>query len=431
MDYCARCLYPANARPALIIDDDGVCSGCHYHESRSNVDWPERERMLRELLEEFKRRARQAGQIYDCIVPVSGGKDSHYQVHLIKVVYGLNPLLVTFNHCFNTRLGIRNLTNMVKQFGCDLLRVTANPESVGKIARHMVRRVGDLTWHYHAGIKTLPFQIAVRHRIPLIIWGEHGFAELTGMFTLDDLVEFTKWSRQEHDMRGLEAEDLIGEESGITRQDIAPYVYPTDDEIESLGVRGIYLSNFTNWDAKQQAELMIAKYDFEPIRHRRGRTFNLYSKTDDHANEVHDYMKYLKFGYGRATDDASTEIRHGRMTREEGIEMVRLYDAARPLHFDVYLKFLGMSEAEFEGCLDPMRDPDIWARDAQGRWTARDWVGAHADEPAVPRSRVRQVADRTLSVQNRHLYWQDSLAGAGADPAPAARAAADDEFIIL
>jgi N-acetyl sugar amidotransferase len=430
MDYCARCLYPTNARPALIIDDDGVCSGCRYHESRLRVDWAERERMLRALLDEFRRRAREAGQIYDCIVPVSGGKDSHYQVHLIKVVYGLNPLLVTFNHCFNTRLGIRNLTNMVKQFGCDLVRVTANPESVRKISRHMVRTVGDLTWHYHAGIKTLPFQIAVRYRVPLIIWGEHGFAELTGMFTLDDLVEFTKWSRQEHDMRGVEATDLISDASGITRQDIAPYIYPSDDEIESLGVRGIYLSNFINWDAKEQAELMIDKYDFAPIRHRRGRTFNLYSKTDDHANEVHDYMKYLKFGYGRATDDASTEIRHGRMTREEGIEMVRLYDAARPLYYDTYLRFLGMSQAEFEGTLDTMRDADIWERGADGAWRATDWVGNHARGAAVEAVRVPQVADRTLSPANAHLYWQGAAVAAASAGEPRGDAASD-EFIIL
>lgn len=430
MTYCARCLYPANARPAIIMDDDGVCSGCRYHESRARIDWGERERMLRELLEEFRRRSRERGQLYDCIVPVSGGKDSHFQVYLIKVVYGLNPLLVTFNHCFNTRLGIRNLTNLVKQFGCDLVRVTASPEAVRRIARHMVKTVGDLTWHYHAGIKTLPFQIAVRHRIPLIIWGEHGFAELTGMFTLDDLVEFTKWSRQEHDMRGFEATDLVSEESGITPQDIAPYIYPSDDEIETLGVRGIYLSNFINWDAKQQAERMIDKYDFAPVARRRSRTFNLFSKTDDHANEVHDYMKYLKFGYGRATDDASTEIRHGRMTREEGVEMVQIYDAARPPSLDVYLRFLGMTEAEFEGYLEPMRDAGIWKRDATGRWVAGDWVGNHVGGPQVEAARVPQVADRVWAPANRRLYWQGTGIAPGGGPDPR-DASGDEEFVIL
>jgi len=433
MDYCKRCLYPANAKPAIIFDDDGVCSGCRYHESRQRIDWTAREAMLRELLTEFKRRAREAGQIYDCIIPVSGGKDSHYQVHLIKVVYGLNPLLVTFNHCFNSRLGVRNLANLVQQLGCDLIRVTANPQSVRKIARAMVKRVGDLTWHYHAGIRTVPFQVSVNYNIPLIIWGEHGFAELTGMFTLDDLVEFTKWTRQEHDMRGVEAEELIDAEAGIGRADIVPYMFPAEGDIERVGVRGIYLSNFVYWDAKQQAELVIDRYNFMPFSNRRDRTFNLYSKTDDHANAVHDYMKFLKFGYGRATDDASTEIRHGRMTREEGIEMVRLYDHVRPATLDTYLKFLGMSEVEFEDCLTSMRDPDIWRRDAGGRWQVTDSVVNHAHDKGVDGVRVPQVTDRTLSPRNRRLYWQG--AGADAEPVrggPALReSTTDDEFIIL
>ena len=143
--------------------------------------------MLRELLAEYKARSQEAGRVYDCIVPVSGGKDSHYLVYLVKVVYGLNPLCVTFNHIYNTALGIRNLANLVEQFEVDLIRFTANPGSVRKISRYMVKKVGDLTWHYHAGIMTFPFQIAVSHKIPLIVWPEH-YGEQTGIFTLDDMV---------------------------------------------------------------------------------------------------------------------------------------------------------------------------------------------------------------------------------------------------
>jgi hypothetical protein len=141
----------------------------------------------------------------------------------------------------------------------------------------------------------------------------------------------------------------------------------------------------------------------------------------------------LKFGYGRATDDASTEIRHGRMTREEGIEMVRLYDHVRPATLDTYLKFLGMSEVEFEDCLTSMRDPDIWRRDAAGRWQVTDSVVNHAHDKGVDGVRVPQVTDRTLSARNRRLYWQG--AGADAEPVrggPALReSTTDDEFIIL
>ena len=434
MEYCARCVYPANARPAIIFDEEGICSGCRYHESRQRIDWHGREQVLREMLEMYKRTAREQGLPYDCIIPVSGGKDSHYQTHLMKVVYGMNPLLVTFNHTFNTELGIRNLTNLVAKLGCDLVRVTANPQSVRKVVRYMAQKVGDITWHYHAGIRTVPFQVAVQQRIPLIVWGEHGFAELTGMFTLDDMVEFTKWTRQEHDMRGYEADELITPESGITNADIAPYRYPTDEQIEEIGVRGIYLSNFLYWNAKEQAELMIEQYGFEPSRSGRERTFVLYTKTDDHANDVHDYMKYVKFGYGRATDDASMEVRHGRMTRDQAIDLVTRYDSVRPATLSTYFEFLGVSEAEFHGWIDTMRDTAIWERGEDGRWLANDSVANHRDGPHVEAARVPLVAadERTFAPRNRRLYFSDADPGSQAAQhgAPSGRCSGTN-FIIL
>ena len=192
MRYCLRCCYPENARPTIAFDEEGVCSGCRVIESRKKIDWDERERWLREMLDEQKARAREDGRIYDCIIPVSGGKDSHYQTYLMKEVYGMNPLLVTYNHIFNTKLGMRNLTNLVKRFNCDLIRFTSNPQSVRKISSYMLQKIGDVTWHYHAGIMTFPIQVAVQYKIPLMIWGEEGFSELTGMFNPDDMVEFTK-----------------------------------------------------------------------------------------------------------------------------------------------------------------------------------------------------------------------------------------------
>ena len=430
MRYCQRCCYPENAQPSITFDEQGVCSGCRVVESRPSIDWAERERWLVDLLEEHKAKAKAARNPYDCIIPVSGGKDSHYQVHLAKHVYGLNPLCVTFNHCFNTALGIRNLNNLVERFGVDLIRFTASPEAVRKLARYMVRRVGDITWHYHAGIMTVPFQVSVRYRIPLIIWPEH-YGELTGVLTLDDMVEFTKWVRQEHDMRGIEPDDIVDDPaSGLTRRELFPYYYPSDEEIEAVGVRGIFLTNYLYWDAKEQAELVIDKYGFEPLAERRDRTFALASKTDDHANEVHDYMKYLKFGYGRATDDASTEIRYGRMTREEGIEMVRQYDHVRPRSLDVYLEFLQMTEAEFEASIERMRDPAIWEREGAGHWQPRDSVIHHAKDPGVETARVTPSDDRTWAPRNRHLYYNDAAPPARRDGA-GARASDPRRFIVL
>ena len=360
--------------------------------------------MFRDILEEAKRIAKKRGNSHDCIVPVSGGKDSHYQVWLLKEKFGMNPLLVTFNHAYNTPAGNRNLYNLIEKSGCDFVRYTAGLDSVRRISRHMLQTVGDLTWHYHAGIRTYPFQVAVERNIPLIVWGEHGFAELTGIVSLEDFVEFTRWTRKEHDMRGYEPQDLIGK-GGITEQDIAPYIYPSDEDIARVEVRGIYLSNFLSWDATAQAEIMMREWNFAPITYERERTFNLHGKIEDHANDVHDYLKYVKFGYGRATDDASMEIRHGRMTREEGMAMVKRYDAREPSTLKTYCEFLGVTKQEFYDWVEPMRDEKLWHKNADGTWSPQDAVFLHEIGEAEERARVVPSSERTFSEANRRMYF--------------------------
>ncbi len=406
MRYCKRCLYPENAKPTIILDEEGICSGCRYHESRSkvDVDWDERWDMLVELAEEAKAMARERGNSHDCIIPVGGGKDSHYQVWLAKYKLGLNPLLVFFNHGLNTPAGLANLRNLVDKSGCDLVQYVAGQDSVRKLTKYMLETCGDITWHYHAGIQTFPFQVAVSRNIPLIIWGEHGFAELTGLVTLEDFVEHTRWKRKEHDMRGFEPEDLVGK-GGITQHDIGPYVFPEDEDIGRVGVRGIYLSNFINWNGKSQGEFMIDKWQFETVSYERDRSICLYSKIEDHANEVHDYLKYLKFGYGRGTDDASHEIRHGRMTREEGLKVVQRYDARTPRVLDYYCDFMGITKEQFYAYVEPMRDLSIWEKNDKGIWSTKDSVLNHPIGEAEEKARVAQSDDRCFSEKNRHLYF--------------------------
>jgi N-acetyl sugar amidotransferase len=397
MQYCKRCVYPVNARPGIVLDDDGVCSGCRSFEQKTifldRIDWKSRYAGLKELLREYSSRQRYKNNPYDCIIPVSGGKDSHYQVWLIKKEFGLNPLLVTYNHTFNTPLGIRNLTNLVEKLDCNLMRFTTAPGSAIRIAKHMLKKVGDVTWHYHAGIKTFPIRTAVQYDIPLIVWGEEGFSELVGMHNFDDQVEFTKKKRQEHDMRGFEPEDLLDEPNcPLTPYDLAPFFYPADEDIERVGVRGIYLSNYVPWNGREFAEMAIRDLGFESAQERE-RTFNIYAKVDDiHANGLHDYLKYLKFGYGRATDDASNEIRHGRMTREEGVEMVKRYDHVRPSDMDIFLRRSGMSEQELCELIAPMRDPAIWEKNESGVWRVKDSVAHHQDDTGVMEARLPQIS---------------------------------------
>lgn len=402
MRYCKKCFYPENAKPTIIFDDEGVCSGCNYNESRKHddVDWSERLEIFEEIIEEAKAMAKERGNAHDCIVPVSGGKDSHFQVWLLKEKYGMNPLLVSFNHGYNTPAGLRNLNNLIEKSGCDAYVYTAGVDSVRKISRYMIERVGDITWHYHAGIRTLPFKVAVEKNIPLIVWGEHGFAELTGIVSLKDFVEFTKWTRKEHDMRGIEADELIGV-NDITRGDIEAYTYPTDEEIERTEVRGIYISNFFKWNAEEHAKLMRKEWDFGYITYKRDRTFNLYSKIEDHANDVHDYMKYLKFGYGRATDDASMEIRHGRITREEGLKLIKKYDAKEPTTLEFYCDFLGITRDDFYAIMNTMRDKSIW-EERDGEWVVKDTVWAGHDLDDV------KLTSGIFSEKYRDMYYNDA-----------------------
>lgn len=397
MQYCKRCVYPANAKPGIVLDDDGICSGCRTFEHktifRDKIDWPAREKALGELLAEYSGRQRAKGNPYDCVIPVSGGKDSTYQVWLMREKYGLNPLLVTYNHTFNTTLSIRNLTNLIEQMDCNLLRFTTAPGSAIRMAKYMLQKIGDVTWHYHAGIMTFPIRTAAQYDVPLIIWGEEGYSELVGMHNLDDFVEFTKKKRQEHMMRGFEPEDLLEEpDCTLTRYDLAPFFYPSDDEIERVGVRGIYLSNYIPWDGRAQAEFVIENLNFESAQSR-DRTFNIYGKTDDiHANGLHDYLKFLKFGYGRATDDAANEIRHGRMSRDQGIDMVLKYDPVRPYDMDIFLKKSGMTEQELLDMVEPMRDPSIWEKGPNG-WQLKDNIGNHRNDDGVAQARLPGVGN--------------------------------------
>jgi tRNA(Ile)-lysidine synthase TilS/MesJ len=282
-------------------------------------------------------------------------------------VYGMNPLLVHFNHGFNSPAGLRNLRNLVKKSGLKLITKSTEPAAASKLAKTMIEKVGDLTWHYHAGIMTAPFTVAVEYEIPLLIWGEHGFGELTGLVSLLDFPEFTNWKRKEHDMRGIDPKSLIGV-NGINESEIEPFLFPKDEDMDRLNVRGIYLSSYIEWDALSQAQLMIDKWNFSGIRYKRDRTFNLYSKIEDHANDVHDFMKYLKFGYGRATDDVSMEIRHGRISRRSGLEIIEEYDAVVPKTLEYYCDLLEITRLQFFEMISPMRDTRVWEINSFGNW---------------------------------------------------------------
>jgi hypothetical protein len=239
-----------------------------------------------------------------------------------------------------------------------------------KMNRLCFRMMGDMNWHAHCGIFTYPVQIAVQHRIPLMIWGEHGFMDLAGMYSHNDRIEMTAKYRLEHAQRGFDWHDMIEETEGLTQQDLLWAKYPTDEQLAEVGVRGIYLGNYVSWDANVQTEFMVKEWGFEPSPEPFERTYRRMSNLDDmHENGAHDYLKYVKFGYGRGTDHACKDIRAGKMTRDEGIEMVRRYDHVKPMRdLSRWLEYVGMTEEEFDATADTFRDPRVWVKDEHGNW---------------------------------------------------------------
>jgi N-acetyl sugar amidotransferase len=366
MKYCTNCVYPAASAAPLAFDDNGLCSGCRVAGQKDRIDWDERAEELREIFEEYRSKD---GSNYDCLIPVSGGKDSHFQTYYVTEVLGLRPLLVTYNGNNYLPVGLRNLRNMRERFGCDHIFFSPSVEALKKINRLCFRMMGDMNWHAHCGIFTYPVQVAVKEKIPLIVWGEHGFMDLAGMFSHNDRIEMTAKFRLEHAQRGYDWHDMVEESEGLTPQDLLWARYPADEDLADVGVRGIYLGNYVDWDANRQTELM-KEFGFEESPEPFERTYRRMSNLDDmHENGIHDYLKYVKFGYGRGTDHACKDIRGGKMTREEGIEMVRRYDPVKPRKdLERWLDYVGMDEEEFDRVADGFRDPRVWARDESGEW---------------------------------------------------------------
>jgi N-acetyl sugar amidotransferase len=387
MNFCKRCLYPENHPLNIIFDDNGICSGCRIHEEKDVLDWTSRGHKLKEILNLYKN---QSSNNYDCIIPVSGARDSYFIVHTIKNVYGMNPLLVTYNKQYNTDTGVRNLANLRRHFDCDIMTLTVNPETVKKITRATIRKMGSIYWHCIAGQTVYPVQVAVKFKIPLIIWGAHQGVDQVGMFSHENEVEMTRKYRKEHDLMGFEAEDLISEFDNISEQDIVQYKYPDDKEIERIGVRGIYLNNYIRWDSKTQHEEMIKLYDYETLI--QTRTFDTYNDVDCfNYSDVHDYIKYIKHGYGKVTDHVCREIRLRRMTREQGIEMIKNYTNYKHLNLQLFLKWIGISENSFYYLIDQHRNKKLWKRDDNWNWVLiENLIPEENDIDTVNNSRLIQ-----------------------------------------
>lgn len=363
--FCKRCVYPIVAATPINLDEEQICSGCRTHEEQDQVDWEQREKAFRELCDDYRSKS---GKNYDCLIPVSGGKDSFYQIHLLKNVYNMNPLLVTYNENNETEVGKRNIQRMKDMFGCDYFNFTPSVEVLKKMNRAGLKHMGDPDMHAHMGINAVPPQIAVRWGIPLIIWGEHGFMNLGGMHSYKDMVEYTARYRREHLLRGYDWFDFVGKE-GLREQDLLWAKYPNDEAIEELDLRGVFISNFFGWKQHEHTQLMVDLYGFEFYPHPFDRTYSRDANLNNiHDNGIHDFMKFVKFGYGRVHDHVSRDIRNGLMTREEGVELCRQYEAVEPGDMPRWLDYVGMTRTEFWEIADTFRDPRVWVKNEYGHW---------------------------------------------------------------
>ena len=362
MKFCKMCLYP-DTKPELEFNEQGICSACTNYEWKQTVNWNEKKSELKQILEKYRSKD---GKNYDCIIPVSGGKDSTYQTYVIKKEFGLNPLVVNFHPLDQTVIGRKNLENL-KRLGVDCIEFTANPNVYTKMAKFGLTELGDFQWPEHIGIFTIPVQIAVRYKIPLIIWGENPQLEYGGPINVSTSpILDRKWNEQ----HGGYFLDKIGPKDmtryGFQLNDLKPYLYPSDEEIKKIGVTGIFLGSYINWNIFQQLEF-VKTLGFEENDELKEGTYDKWENLDVYFTVFHDYFKFLKYGFGRATDHASIEIRYGRITREEGLKLVKKSEGKIPRKYlKRFLKSAKITEEEFHKICDKFTNTELFEKDGNG-----------------------------------------------------------------
>ncbi len=340
MDYCSQCLMP-NTRPNnRLFDEQGLCDACQNFHLRDTIDWAKRKLEFLEIIARFKQRNQ--GQ-WDCVVPVSGGKDSCYQV-IAMLELGLTPLCVNSGTCHLSDIGRENLDNL-KALGVDLIEFAPNPVVRRALNRIGLRQVGDISWPEHVAIFTVPVRIATQFSIPLVVWGENGQNEYGGPATeAEKNLLDSRWLHEYGGMLGLRLSDVVSMD-GLVHSDLHYYQYPSDEAIKRVGTSGVYLGYYLPWDGMSNA-LVAQAHGFKCYESIVEGSMVNYENLDNYQTGIHDYFKFLKYGFGRATDIASLHIRRGRITRNQAIDIVRKHDGKFPS------SYLGKSLAEILDHID-------------------------------------------------------------------------------
>lgn len=369
MKYCTKCVMP-NTRPDLRFDSDGVCDACRSFEKKygihaESIDWEARRKEFERLLEQHRNKDPLK---YDCLIPVSGGKDSHMTMYLAKVVYGLKPLCVCFEPTLPTEIGRQNLENISK-LGVDLIHFKRNPIVYDKLNLEGFKRVGDNEWVNHMGIWSVPVHFAIAFNIPLILWGEAPQMEYGGSETVsarNKRIFNEDWMNDYGCLNGLRPQDMVNESLGISLSDMKLYIYPSKEDVEKWGGMGLFMGYYFNWNVPEN----FKKIESIGWRRRRGRieiSYTDHEKLDCYSISLHDYLKYCKYGFGRATDSACIDIRNGVISREQGVRLAERYDGGYPKEcIERYCEHFKLSREEFDKICDGFTNKVLFERNDKG-----------------------------------------------------------------
>lgn len=349
--FCTRCTI-STMRPRITFDAEGVCSACRFAEHKASVDWDARERELQALCGAH----RKGNGEFDVIVPVSGGKDGGYVAHQLKTRYGMTPLCVTWAPLLPTEIGEKNLAAFVAS-GFDVIQGRPNGKTTRRLARLAFEHMGDPFIPFIYGQTNFPLQMAVRYQIQLIMYGENGEVEYGG-----DMKNAHRPTREiaDHDAHYFSGKPPeFWTQHGVTQAELQPFRGP-----QSYAGEIHFMSYYHKWDPQENFYYCSEHTGFQPNPERTEGTYSKYASLDDRADGLHYLLAYIKFGIGRATSDSAHEIRDGKITREEGVALVRKFDVEFPRkYFAEVCGYMGVSEDEALAIIERWRSPEVWDGD--------------------------------------------------------------------
>lgn len=363
---CKKCLN-LSTRPRIEFNEDGICNACLWaEEKKKTVDWENRQQRLKELLDKYRGKS-----TFDCIVPVSGGKDSSYVSYMLKHVHKMNPLCITINPPLAYPIGKENLENFAKS-GYNLLAVTPDPIIMQKINKIGLVDFGIPMLGWQIAVQAYIPQLAVKLGIPLIFYGEDGEVEYGGTSKSKDIMSYTIEYSKEIYLNGTFSNIL---NSNFSKNELAMFSYPTEEEIAKNNVIMTHWSFFENWNSNRNFEI-AKKYcglKERPFDSESG-SYSKAGQNDTCLYDLHAYLMFLKFGFGRACQDAGIDIRRGAMTREEGIEMVKKYDDWKPdQYMDIYCDYYKLSMDELTAIFDKFANKDLLHK-INGKWVQKQHI---------------------------------------------------------